>query len=134
MQSLVNWVCDHSNRKTNMAQPIIIQERSVATWVTVCQLSRFLVSPRWTTEKLAEERYRVFAAEVQPPAQLPFPQVVLDDGFRRSYASHMSSLTACPLGIVYPDHLLDVSLCAVRNLSPFYPCTPTFGHQSVAVG
>lgn len=40
--------------------------RSVATWVTVWQLSRFLVSPRWTTEKLAEERYRVFAAEVQP--------------------------------------------------------------------
>lgn len=40
--------------------------RSVATWVTVCQLSRYLVSPRWTTEKLAEERYRVFAAEVQP--------------------------------------------------------------------
>jgi len=40
--------------------------RSVATWVTVWQLSRFLVSPRWTTETLAKERYRVFAAEVQP--------------------------------------------------------------------
>ena len=40
--------------------------RSVATWVTVWQLSLFLVSPRWTTEKLAEERYRVFTAEVQP--------------------------------------------------------------------
>jgi hypothetical protein len=40
--------------------------RSVATWVTVWQLSRFLVSPRWTTEKLAEERYRVYTAEVQP--------------------------------------------------------------------
>ena len=40
--------------------------RSVATWVTVWQLSRFLVSPRWTTEKLAEVRYQVFAAEVQP--------------------------------------------------------------------
>lgn len=40
--------------------------RSVATWVTVWQLSRFLVSPRWTTSGLANERYRVFAMEVQP--------------------------------------------------------------------
>ena len=40
--------------------------RSVATWVTVWQLSRFLVSPRWTTSGLADERYRVFAMEVQP--------------------------------------------------------------------
>ena len=34
--------------------------RSVATWVTVCQLSRFLVSPRWTTNGLAAARYHVF--------------------------------------------------------------------------
>ena len=40
--------------------------RSVATWVTVWQLSRFLVSPRWKTERLAEVRYQVFTAEVQP--------------------------------------------------------------------
>ncbi len=40
--------------------------RSVAVLVTVWQLSRFLVSPRWSTTHLAEVRYRVFAAEVQP--------------------------------------------------------------------
>jgi len=40
--------------------------RSVATWVTVCQLSRFLVSPRWTTHGLSEARYQVFVSEVQP--------------------------------------------------------------------
>lgn len=40
--------------------------RSVATWVTVWQLSRFLVSPRWKAERLAEVRFQVFTAEVQP--------------------------------------------------------------------
>ena len=40
--------------------------RSVATWVTVWQLSRFLVSPRWSTHGLAEARYQVFVSEVQP--------------------------------------------------------------------
>ena len=40
--------------------------RSVATWVTVWQLSRFLVSPRWTTTQLAEVRFQVFTAEMQP--------------------------------------------------------------------
>jgi hypothetical protein len=40
--------------------------RAVATLVTVWQLSRFLVSPRWSTTRLAEARYRVFCAEVQP--------------------------------------------------------------------
>ncbi len=40
--------------------------RGVAVLVTVWQLSRFLVSPRWSTSSLAEARYRVFAAEVQP--------------------------------------------------------------------
>ena len=40
--------------------------RSVATLVMVWDLSRFLVSPRWSTGQLAEVRYQVFYAEVQP--------------------------------------------------------------------
>src|SRR5512134_1824700 len=40
--------------------------RSVAVLVTVWDLSRFLISPRWTTTQLAEVRYRIFCAEVQP--------------------------------------------------------------------
>jgi hypothetical protein len=40
--------------------------RSLAVLVTVGQLSRFLISPRWSTTRLAEARYRVFGAEVQP--------------------------------------------------------------------
>lgn len=40
--------------------------RAVAVLVTVWDLSRFLVSPRWSTTRLAEARYRVFCAEVQP--------------------------------------------------------------------
>jgi hypothetical protein len=40
--------------------------RSVATLVMVWDLSRFLVSPRWSTIQLAEVRYQVFCAEVQP--------------------------------------------------------------------
>jgi hypothetical protein len=40
--------------------------RTVAVLVTVWDLSRFLVSPRWSATRLAEVRYRVFCAEVQP--------------------------------------------------------------------
>jgi len=40
--------------------------RTVAVLVTVWDLSRFLVSPRWSAARLAEARYRVFCAEVQP--------------------------------------------------------------------
>jgi len=40
--------------------------RTVAVLVTVWDLSRFLVSPRWSAARLAEVRYRVFCAEVQP--------------------------------------------------------------------
>lgn len=40
--------------------------RAVAVLVTVWDLSRFLISPRWSTLRLAEVRYRVFWAEVQP--------------------------------------------------------------------
>jgi Transposase DDE domain len=40
--------------------------RSVAVWVTVWDLSRFLVSPRWSAASLAEARYRFFGGEVQP--------------------------------------------------------------------
>ena len=40
--------------------------RTVAVLVTVWDLSRFLVSPRWSAVRLAEVRYRVFSAEVQP--------------------------------------------------------------------
>lgn len=40
--------------------------RAVAALVRVWDLSRFLVSPRWSTAQLAEVRYRVFCAEVQP--------------------------------------------------------------------
>lgn len=40
--------------------------RSVAALVMVWDLSRFLISPRWSTTQLAEVRYRIFCAEVQP--------------------------------------------------------------------
>src|SRR4030066_1851816 len=40
--------------------------RTVAALVSVWDLSRFLVSPRWSAARLAEVRYRVFRAEVQP--------------------------------------------------------------------
>jgi hypothetical protein len=40
--------------------------RTVAVLVSVWDLSRFLVSPRWSTVRLAEVRYRVFRTEVQP--------------------------------------------------------------------
>jgi hypothetical protein len=40
--------------------------RAVATLVTVWDLSRFLVSPRWSPTRVAEVRYRFFCAEVQP--------------------------------------------------------------------
>jgi len=40
--------------------------RAVAVLVTVWDLSRFLISPRWSTPRLAEVRYRMFRAEVQP--------------------------------------------------------------------
>lgn len=40
--------------------------RTVAVLVAVWDLSRFLVSPRWSAIRLAEVRYRVFSAEVQP--------------------------------------------------------------------
>lgn len=40
--------------------------RTVAVLVTVWDLSRFLVSPRWSAARLAAVRYRVFSAEVQP--------------------------------------------------------------------
>ena len=34
--------------------------------MTVWDLSRFLISPRWSVSRLAEVRYRIFCAEVQP--------------------------------------------------------------------
>jgi hypothetical protein len=40
--------------------------RTVAVLVAVWDLSRFLISPRWSAVRLAEVRYRVFSAEVQP--------------------------------------------------------------------
>ena len=40
--------------------------RTVAVLVSVWDLSRFLVSPRWSAARLAEVRYRLFCAEVQP--------------------------------------------------------------------
>jgi hypothetical protein len=40
--------------------------RTVAVLVTVWDLSRFLISPRWSASRIAEVRYRVFCAEVQP--------------------------------------------------------------------
>ena len=40
--------------------------RTVAVLVRVWDLSRFLVSPRWSAARLAEVRYRVFCAEVEP--------------------------------------------------------------------
>jgi hypothetical protein len=40
--------------------------RSVAALVMVWDLSRFLISPRWSTAQLAQVRYRVFRTEVVP--------------------------------------------------------------------
>lgn len=40
--------------------------RAVSVMVTVWGLSRFLVSPKWSEERLAEVRYRVFCNEVKP--------------------------------------------------------------------
>jgi DDE superfamily endonuclease len=40
--------------------------RTVAVLVTVWDLSRFLVSPRWSAARLAEMRQRLFCTEVQP--------------------------------------------------------------------
>ena len=40
--------------------------REVAVGVTVEGLSRFLISPAWSVEELAEARYRQFCAEVAP--------------------------------------------------------------------
>ena len=40
--------------------------REVAVWMTVGGLSRFLISPAWSVEELAEVRYAYFSAEVAP--------------------------------------------------------------------
>ncbi|HZU87252.1 MAG TPA: transposase [Anaerolineaceae bacterium] len=40
--------------------------REVAVWVTVGGLSRFLISPAWSVQALAEARYRSYCAEVAP--------------------------------------------------------------------
>lgn len=40
--------------------------RQVAAWVTVGGLSRFLISPAWSVQALAEARYRSYCAEVAP--------------------------------------------------------------------
>jgi hypothetical protein len=40
--------------------------REVAVWVTVGGLSRFLISPAWSVQELAEARYERFCAEVAP--------------------------------------------------------------------
>jgi hypothetical protein len=51
--------CQASRTLSGMLRPL-------AVFVTVWQLSRFLVSPRWSTLKLAQARYTSFCAEVQP--------------------------------------------------------------------
>ena len=40
--------------------------RGVAGWVTVSGLSRFLISPAWTSDELARARYAFFREEVTP--------------------------------------------------------------------
>ena len=40
--------------------------RVLAATITVWQLSRFLVSPRWSTRSLAQARYASFCTEVEP--------------------------------------------------------------------
>jgi hypothetical protein len=40
--------------------------REVAVWVTVGGLSRFLISPAWSVEKLTKARYAWFSAEIAP--------------------------------------------------------------------
>jgi hypothetical protein len=87
--------------------------RTVAVLVSVWDLSRFLVSPQWSTTRLAEIRLRVFCAEVQPlvaaaheeqclnrPRQKGRPKatvvtgyLILDDSTHvKRYAKQMSGL------------------------------------------
>ena len=40
--------------------------RGIAGWVTVSGLSRFLISPAWTSDELARARYAFFREEVTP--------------------------------------------------------------------
>jgi len=120
--------------------------RSVATWVTVWQLSRFLVSPRWTTEKLAEVRFQVFTAEMQPlvvaahaeqrrkrvkrrgryPATVVTGYLILDDSTHvKRYAQkmggqgrHYSSTDKCTM----PGHCLFQGVYLVEGYQ--YPLDP----------
>jgi len=40
--------------------------RNVAVWMTVAGLSRFLISPKWSADRVAQARYAIFCAEVAP--------------------------------------------------------------------
>jgi hypothetical protein len=57
--------------------------RSVAGLVTVWDLSRFLVSPRWSAAQLAQVRYRVFQAEVLPLVAAAHAEQSLSQAGRR---------------------------------------------------
>lgn len=120
--------------------------RSVATWVTVWQLSRFLVSPRWTTTQLAEVRFQVFTAEMQPlveachaeqcgqrvkrpgryPATVVTGYLILDDSTHvKRYAQkmggqgwHYSSIDQCTM----PGHCLFQGVYLVEGHQ--YPLDP----------
>jgi hypothetical protein len=120
--------------------------RTVAVLVTVWDLSRFLVSPRWSAEGVAEVRYRLFCAEVQPlvaaaheaqrlnrPSQKGRPKatvvtgyLILDDSTHvKRYAKkmggqgrHYSSTDRCTM----PGHSLFQGLYLVEGRQ--YPLDP----------
>jgi hypothetical protein len=96
--------------------------RSVAVLVTVWQLSRFLISPRWSTHGLAEVRYRLFCAEVQPllaathetqrvnrprrpgryPATVVTGYLILDDSTHVKRWAARGGTTRAPINVVCP--------------------------------
>lgn len=57
--------------------------RSVAGLVTVWDLSRFLLSPRWSPAQLAQVRYRVFQGEVGPRVAAAHAEQRLSQAGRR---------------------------------------------------
>jgi len=59
--------------------------RSVAVLVTVWDLSRFLLTPRWSTAQLAQVRYRVFQAEVVPVVAAAHAEQRLSQAGRRGH-------------------------------------------------
>ena len=62
--------------------------REVAVLVTVSGLSRFLISPTWTSDELARARYAFFCAEVTPIVAKAHAWQRLDQPKRKGRPSH----------------------------------------------